>query len=220
MRRRLRDSSIPAIRAIGRGCAAWARVRLLLLAAALVVCSSSASIAAPILAEVVGCTGGALGTCTVEPVGGPVDVDPLGFTLEVIWGPDYIFFTEDPGGGTQDGLMNLFFDFTGTHEGTEHLGIDIAFLDAAGNPIPGLVAGFDDLNAVGGVVTAHYYIFGPSTAIHGFFLELSEGSGVTTMAWTRATIWPAALVEVPEPSILYLLGAGLGVAIRRRRASA
>jgi hypothetical protein len=187
------------------------------LAAALLFVSASTTLAVPIVSEVTSCSGGTLGTCTVEPTGGPVAVDPTGFTMEVLWGPDYIFFTEDPGGGTQSGLMRLFFDFTGTHDGTEHLGINIAFLDAEGNPIPGLTAGFDDLNAVGGVVTANYDIFGPSAAVHGFSLEASEGSGVTTMAWTRATIFPSALVEVPEPSLLYLLGAGVCVAIRRYR---
>lgn len=194
------------------------RMRVLAFAAALLLCGGSTAIAAPILAEVVGCTGGALGTCTVEPVGGPVDVDPLGFTLDVSWGPDYIQFNEDPGGGTQSGLMRLYFDFTGTHEGTEHLG-DITLLDAGGIPIPVLNVGFDDLNPVAGVVRANYEIFGgPSAFVHGFFLSLSEGSGVDTMGWTRAEIWPAELVQVPEPSILCLLGAGLGLAVRRRRA--
>lgn len=184
-------------------------------AVALFLGSAHIAVADPVLAEVVSCTGGLLGTCTVEPVGGPVDVDPLGFTLEVTWGPDVLLFTPDPGGGTQVGLMRLYFDFTGTHEGTEHLG-NIAFLDDDGNPIADPNVGFDDLNPVAGVVTANYEIFGGSALIHGFTLGLSDGSGVDTMAWTRATIFPTSLVEVPEPSILLLLGAGVAVALRRR----
>ena len=111
--------------------------------------------------------------------------------------------------------MKLFFDFTGTHEGTEHLG-DITFLDSVGNPILSPSVGFDDLNPVAGVVTANYEIFGPAAFIHGFMLSLSEGSGVDTMRWTGATIYPASLVQVPEPSVLLLLGAGIALAIRRR----
>jgi PEP-CTERM motif-containing protein len=198
------------------GCSGtWARLRILALASAILLSSATMAVAVPILAEVVGCTGGLLGTCTVEPIGGPVDVDPLGFTLEVTWGPDYILFTPDPGGGTQQGLMHLFFDFTGTHQGTEHLG-DITFLDAGGNPILDPNVGFDDLNPAAGVVTANYEIFGSSAFIHGFSLSLSDGSGVDSMQWTSATIHPASLVQVPEPSLLWLLGAGFGLAIRRR----
>jgi len=68
------------------------------------------------------------------------------------------------------------------------------------------------------VVTANYEIFGPSSFIHGFTLSLSEGSGVDTMQWTRATIFPASIVQVPEPSALWLFAAGLGLALRKRRA--
>ena len=196
----------------------WARLRVPVLASAILLSSATMTAAAPILSEVVSCTGGLLGTCTVEPIGGPVDVDPLGFTLEVMWGPEYILFTEDPGGGTQSGLMRLFFTYTGTHEGTEHLAIDLTFLDADGNPLAEPHGGFDDLNPVAGVVTANYDLFGPSGVIHGFSIGLSDGSGVDSMQWTGATITPASLVEVPEPSTLLLLGAGLGLAIRRRRA--
>jgi len=184
---------------------------------AILLSGATSAVAVPVLAEVVACSGGLLGTSTVEPIGGPVDVNPLGFTLEVTWGPDYILFTEDPGGGTQSGLMKLFFNFTGTHEGTEHLG-DITFLDAGGNPILNPNVGFDDLNPIAGVVTANYEIFGPSSFIHGFTLSLSEGSGVDTMQWTRATIFPASIVQVPEPSALWLFAAGLGLALRKRRA--
>ena len=122
---------------------------------------------------------------------GPGRCHRLGFTLEVTWGPDFILFTEDPFGGTQSGHMHLFFTFTGTHDGTEHLG-DITFLDADGNPILDPAVGFDDLNPVAGVVAANYEIFGPSSFIHGFTLSLSDGSGVDSMQWTRATISPAS----------------------------
>ena len=100
---------------------AWACLRVPVLASAILLSSATMAVAVPVLADVVSCTGGLLGTCTVEPTGGPVDVDPLGFTLEVTWGPDFILFTEDPFGGTQSGHMQLFFTFTGTHDGTEHL---------------------------------------------------------------------------------------------------
>jgi PEP-CTERM motif len=219
MSRLSRRSSIHTVPAGGCSGIKWARLRVPVLASAILMSSATTAVAVPVLAEVVACSGGLLGTCTVEPIGGPVDVDPLGFTLEVTWGPDFILFTEDPGGGTQSGLMKLFFDFTGTHEGTEHLG-DITFLDAGGNPILDPGVGFDDLNPVAGVVTANYEIFGPSAFLHGFTLSLSEGSGVDSMRWTGATIYPASLVQVPEPSVLWLLGAALGLAIRKRRSRA
>jgi hypothetical protein len=219
MSRVLRSSSIATVPVAGGSGATWVRMRVLASAAAFLLCTGYTAVAAPIFAEVVACGGGAFSTCAVEPVGGPVDVDPLGFTLDVRWGPDYIRFIDTSGGGTQSGHMRLYFDFTGTHEGTEHLG-DITLLNAAGNPIPGLNVGFDDLNPVAGVVTANYELFGNSAFVHGFLLSLSEGSGVDTMRWTRAEISVAQLVQVPEPSILCLLGAGVGLAIRRRRSRA
>lgn len=211
----LRSSSMRTVPPAGGKGATWAYLRVSALASAIFLSCATTAVAVPVLAEVVGCTGGLLGTCTVEPIGGPVDVDPLGFTLEVTWGPDHLLFTPDPGGGTQSGLMRLFFDFTGTHDGTEHLG-DITFLDAVGNPIVDPNVGFDDLNPVAGVVTANYEIFGASAFLHGFTLSLGDGSGVDSMRWTRATIYPTSLVQVPEPSVLLLLGAGLGLAVRRR----
>lgn len=178
--------------------------------------SANSAGAVPVFADVVSCSGGLLGTCTVEPVGGPVDVDPLGFTLEVDFSA-VLLFTPDPGGGSQQGSMRLFFDFTGTHDGTEGLG-NITFLDVLGNPILDPNVGFDDLNPVAGVVTVNYEIFGDSAFIGGFTLSLSDGSGVDSMQWTRATIFPTSLVPVPEPSVLWLLGAGLALALRRARA--
>ena len=86
--------------------------------------------------------------------------------------------------------MRLFFTYTGTHEGTEHLAIDLTFLDADGNPLVDPHGGFDDLNPVAGVVTANYDLFGPSGFIHGFSIGLSDGSGVDSMQWTGATITP------------------------------
>jgi hypothetical protein len=210
-----RSSSMRTASAPGFRNALFARLQVSALASALLLGSATMASAIPVLAEVVGCTGGVLGTCTVEPIGGPVDVDPLGFTLEVTWGPEFLLFTPDPGGGTQQGLMRLFFDFTGIHDGTEHLG-DITFLDAGGNPILDPNVGFDDLNPVAGEVRANYEIFGASAFLHGFTLSASEGSGVDTMHWTGATIYPTSLVQVPEPSIVLLLGAGVGLALRRR----
>jgi hypothetical protein len=215
MRRFIRSSSMRGVSAASYRDPWWARLRVSALASALFLSSATMAGAVPVLAEVTGCSGGLLGTCTVEPIAGPVDVDPLGFTLEVMWGPDFLLFTPDPGGGTQQGLMKLFFNFTGTHEGTEHLG-DITFLDAGGNPILDPNVGFDDLNPVAGEVRANYEIFGAAAFIHGFTLSLSEGSGVDTMQWTGATIYPTSLVQVPEPSILLLIGTGVGLAIRRR----
>ena len=211
----VRSSSMQSVPRLTSHGAGWAHLRVAVLASALVLSGTTMATAVPVLAEVTGCTGGLLGTCTVEPIGGPVDVDPLGFTLEVTWGPDFLLFTPDPGGGTQQGLMRLFFDYTGNHDGTEHLG-DITFLDAGGNPILDPNVGFDDLNPVAGVVTANYEIFGNSAFLHGFTLSLGDGSGVDTMRWTRATIFPTSLVQVPEPSVLLLLGAGLGLAVRKR----
>jgi hypothetical protein len=203
---------------VDHGGASWPGLRATAFAAALLLSSANLAVADPVLADVVDCSGDLLGTCTIEPVGGPVDVDPLGFTLEVTFSP-VLLFTPDPDGGTQDGFMRLFFNFTGTHAGTEHLG-DITFLDGLGNPILDPNVGFDDLNPVAGVVTVNYEIFGNSALISGFLLSLSDGSGVDTMQWTRATIFPTSLVEVPEPSVLWLLGAGLGLAFRRRRSRA
>jgi hypothetical protein len=187
-------------------------VRVLALAVALLFYSNATAIGAPIPAEVIACIAD---FCTIEPVDGPVDVDPLGFTLDVEWGPNYLLLNEDPGG---HGLMNLFFTFTGVHDGTEHLG-QITLLDSAGNAIPELSVQIDDLNAVAGTVRWNYEIRGPSAFLHGFSMALGDGSGVDTMAWTGARIFPAELVEVrvPEPSLLCLLGAGLGLAVRRRR---
>ena len=194
--------------------ATFARMRVLALAVALLFASHTLALAVPIPAEVIGCIAD---SCTIEPIGGPVDVDPLGFTLDVEWGPNYLLLNEDPGG---HGLMNLFFTFTGAHDGTEALG-QITLLDSAHNPIPLLNVSIDDLNAdaVAGTVRWNYEIFGPSAFLHGFSMALGDGSGVDTMQWTGARIFPAELVEVrvPEPSLLYLLGAGLGLALRRRR---
>jgi hypothetical protein len=212
---RLRCSSRRTGSAAGCREAVQARLRLSVLASAILLSSATMASAVPLPAEVVGCTGGLLGTCTVEPIGGPVDVDPLGFTLEVMWGPDSLLFTPDPGGGTQAGLMKLFFTYTGTHDGTEHLG-DITFLDVDGNPILDPNVGFDDLNPVAGVVTANYEIFGGSAFIYGFALSLGDGSGVDTMQWTGATIYPTSLVQVPEPTTVLLLSVGIGLAVRRR----
>jgi hypothetical protein len=165
--------------------------------------------AIPVTAEVTGCV---LTSCTVEPVGGPVDVDPLGFTLEVEWFPDYLELLANSEG---EWLMKLVFEFTGVHDGTENMGV-VTLLDAVGNPIGALNEQFDDLNPL---TQANYEIFGPADTafpIHGFTLGLSDGSDVTTMRWVSARFSPAAIVAVPEPASLLLLGAGIGVALARR----
>ena len=51
------------------------------------------AVAAPIAAHVVGCVGD---SCTAAPDGGPVSIDPDGFTLDVFWGPGFIALTEAP----------------------------------------------------------------------------------------------------------------------------
>ena len=108
--------------------------------------------ALPIDAHVVGCVGD---FCTAAPDGGPVAVDPLGFTLDAFWGPDIITLLEDPGGGNWN--MQVLFQFTGTHTGLEHMGA-ITLLDAVGAPIAALNVQFDDLNPL---QRANYEIFGP-----------------------------------------------------------
>ena len=151
-------------------------------------------------------------TCTVEPIGGPVPVDPTGFTLDVEWS-EILHLFEDPGG---HGLMRLTFEYTGTHDTTEFFQ-HISFLDAAGNPIFAPDAEFDDSVAIGGVLTAHYEIFGPESFLGGFSLEPSDGSAVDTLRWISATISPAQVETVPEPSLLILMGVGAGIAVVRRR---
>jgi hypothetical protein len=165
--------------------------------------------AIPVMAEVTGCVGT---SCTVEPVGGPVDVNPAGFTLEVEWGPDYLELLSNSEG---EWLMKLVFDFTGIHDGTENMGV-VTLLDALGNPIAPLNEQFDDLNPL---TQANYEIFGPADTgvpIHGFTLALSDGSGVDTMRWVSARFSPAAIRQVPEPASLLLLGAGVGAVFARR----
>jgi hypothetical protein len=172
---------------------------------------------APIAAEVIGCVGQ---LCTVEPLGGPVDLDPSGFTLEVEWSPEHIELIEDPGG---HGLLRLFFDFTGPADGTEHFPVVLTLLDQAGNPLA-LNVQFDDFNTIVTPAVATYQIFGVLNNqffVHGFTLGLSDVENVDTLQWARATFFPAAagISTVPEPSTLFLLGTGLTLAgvIRSRR---
>ncbi|HEV8397295.1 MAG TPA: hypothetical protein VGQ37_23590 [Vicinamibacterales bacterium] len=167
------------------------------LAAAWVLLALPAA-AAPIDAHVTGCVGD---VCTAAPDGGPVAVDPLGFTLDTFWGPDFIELTEDPGGGHWN--MQVLFQFTGTHTGLEHFGA-ISLLDAAGLPIGALNVQFDDLNPL---QRANYEIFGPLDqpfAVYGFQLGLSDGSGVDTMDWVSVSFFPAS-ATVPEPSVIVLV---------------
>jgi hypothetical protein len=178
---------------------------------ALLLAGASTTTAAPIFADVIGCGGL---TCIVEPVGGPVDLDPTSFTLEVEWSQTLQYLDLD-----DRGLMRLIFEYTGEHQGTEHFS-NITLRDPSGNPIPSLTVGFDDANPVAGILTATFDIFGPEALLGGFSLDPSDGSGVDTLRWTRATIFPTELVQVPEPSALLLLSAGLGMAAMRCRRKA
>src|SRR5687767_15254803 len=85
--------------------------------------------AAPILADVIGCGGL---TCIVEPVGGPVELDPTSFTLDVEWSQFLRYLDLD-----DRGVMRLIFEYTGEHEGTEHFS-NITLLDPSGTAIPSL----------------------------------------------------------------------------------
>lgn len=177
------------------------------LATAAVVAVPQRAAAAPIPSHVVGCIGE---TCIAAPDGGPVAVDPTGFTLEALW-PDYIELLENPGGGHW--LMKVLFQYTGTHDGTESMG-QIQLLDKLGAPIAALNVQFDDLNPL---EQANYEIFGPLNQpfkIYGFQLALSDGSGVDTLDWVAVSFSPA---RIPEPSMLLLAAAGLGVGLLRHR---
>lgn len=186
--------------------------------AALLLLSPSSARAVPVMADVVGCVGT---SCTVEPIGGPVDVDPLGFTLEVEWGPEAIELLPDPPGGHW--TVDLVFQFTGVHTGTEHWGV-MTLLDHAGNPLA-LNEQFDDLNpCCNSPIRANYEVFhdnpadvGNSFFVRGLTIGLSDGSGVTTMQFVRAVFEPAAISAVPEPTTLTLLGAALAAAAWKRR---
>ena len=167
--------------------------------------------AAPIASHVIGCIGD---TCSAEPDGGPVAVDPLGFTLDAFWGGEYIELDEDPGGGHWN--MHVLFQFTGVHGGLEHFGV-ISPLDAGGAAIGALNVQFDDLNPL---QQANYEIFGPLDQpfrIYGFQLALSDGSGVDTMDWVRVSFHPASVPSVPEPATACLAVLGGVAALRRRR---
>jgi hypothetical protein len=188
----------------------WSRIKAATAVVALVFCWESQASAAPILAEVTSCTDL---TCIVEPLTGPVDVDPTSFTLDVELREILRYIDLD-----DRGLMRLTFEYTGEHDGTELFG-NITFLDPIGNPIPALtlIGQFDDSNPVAGILTVSFDTVGSEALLSGFQLALSDGSGVDTLQWTRATIFPTELVPVPEPSVLLLWGAGVGIAMKRRR---
>jgi hypothetical protein len=178
-------------------------------AAAWIICALPVG-AAPIDAHVVGCIGD---FCTAAPDGGPVSVDPTGFTLDVFWGPDFITLTEDPPGGHW--IMQVLFQFTGTHTGLEHMGV-VTLLDSTGAPIAALNENFDDLNPL---QRANYEIFGPLDQpfdIYGFQMALSDGSGVDTMDWVSVSFTPATATTVPEPSVLALIALAAVAIIARQ----
>jgi hypothetical protein len=188
----------------------WPRIKIATAVLALFLYGGATSTAsAAIITEVIGCL--AL-TCVVEPIGGPVAVDPTSFTLEVAWSEVLRLLDLD-----DRGLLRLTFEFSGEHEGTEHFS-DVELLDTLGNPIPTRAAGFDDAHAGVGILIASFDITrGPEAFLGGFRLGPSDGSGVDTLQWTRADIYPTELVPVPEPSTLILLTAGLGLTAMRRR---
>ncbi len=163
-----------------------------------------------------------LGTlCTITPTGGPVNVDPLGFTLDVDWSPQHIELF--PNDSSPDWRLKLFFTFTGTHDTTENFGV-IDLVDEFGNPTDPNVQ-FDDSNFdnTAKTLVANYEIFNPNPfdptdppfISHGLTLANSDGSGVTTLQWTKAEISPAEVGvwenPIPEPSTLLLFGSGLAV---------
>lgn len=206
MSRMSRTSSTPACLRACETVGNWSRIKVAAAVVGLLLFSGSTATAA-IIAEVIGCAGQ---TCIVEPIGGPVDVDPTSFTLDVEWSQILRYVDLD-----DRGLLRLTFEYTGEHEGTEHFG-NITLLDPSGSPILALSVGFDDSDPMAGILTATFDIFGPAAFLGGFTLAPSDGSGVDTLRWTRATIFPTELVQVPEPSALFLLSAGLGIAVMRR----
>ena len=183
---------------------------VLILAGVIFVCPAAA---APIPAHVEGCVGD---FCTAAPDGGPVSVDPDGFTLDVFWGPDFITLTEDPPGGHWN--MQVLFEFTaGTHSGLDHMGV-ITLLDAVGAPIGALNVQFDDLNPL---ERANYEIFGPLDQpfdVHGFQLALSDSPGIEAMNWVRVGFVPATATAVPEPEVWALIAiAAVAIVVRQVR---
>jgi hypothetical protein len=194
---------------------AFRRIPTLLAIAALFLMSSTAQ--AAVISSSVSCV---LQMCTVEPLGGPVPVDPTGFTLETDWQPQHVELL----GVVETGdwwALTLVFDFTGLHDGTEHWG-PITLLDQHGVAVPSLNTQFDDTNIVGNSVIVNYQIFNQGADFQNFFLyglhlALSDGSGVDTMEWVLARFSPAAtgITQIPEPSMLLLMGGALAVCLRR-----
>lgn len=171
------------------------------------------AVAAPITAHVEGCVGD---ICTAAPDGGPVSIDPDGFTLDVFWGPDVITLTEDPAGGHWN--MRVLFEFTaGVHSGLEHMGV-ITLLDAVGAAIGALNVQFDDLNPL---ERANYEIFGPLDQpfdVYGFQLALSDSPGVDAMNWVNVSFFPATATNVPEPEVWALIAlAAVAIVVRQVR---
>lgn len=197
----------------------FSSTRTAILLAGLMLAGSATAGAAPI-ASTASCIGQ---TCYVEPIGGPLNVAPAGFSLDLAWPPQYVELLGVMQAGDWWALI-LTFTFTGTHDGTESWGV-ITLLDCLGLQVPGINPQFDDSNAVGNTLSVNYQIFNAgadfqSYIVQGLQLASGDGSGVATMQFVSARFSPAAVgtKHVPAPPEVLLLCAGVVAAgVRRLR---